>query len=110
MKRREFIALLGGATAAGVIPAAAQRADRLPVVALVFGSAPLAEMVGPDPINLVARGFVHGLRDLGWIDGRTIIIERRTADGQPQRAPAIVAELLARGARCDCACLGTLAP
>jgi putative ABC transport system substrate-binding protein len=67
------------------------------VVALVFGSAPLAQMVGSDPINLVARGFVHGLRDLGWIEGRTIIIERRTAEGQPQRAPAIMAELLTRG-------------
>ena len=97
MKRREFIALLGGATVARVVPAGAQRADRLPVVALVFGSASLAEMVGSDPTNLVARGFVHGLRDLGWIDERTIIIERRTAEGQPQRAPAIIAELLARG-------------
>jgi putative ABC transport system substrate-binding protein len=97
VRRREFLTILGGAVVARANPAAAQRADRLPVVALVFASAPVAEMVGSDPINPVARGFVHGLSELGWIDGRTIIIERRTAEGQPQRAPALFAELLARG-------------
>jgi putative ABC transport system substrate-binding protein len=40
---------------------------------------------------------VHGLRDLGWIEGRTIVIERRSAEGQPQRAPAIFAELITGG-------------
>ena len=96
MRRREFITLLGGAAVAGSLPSAAQQPKRLPVVALVFGAAPLAEVVGPDPIAPPARGFVRGLRDLGWIDGRNVVIERRSADGEPQRAPAIFAELLAR--------------
>ena len=97
MRRREFVAVLAGAALVRALPAVAQRADRLPVAALVFGSAPLQEMMGSDPINPVARGFMHGLRELGWVEGRTIMIERRTAEGQPQRAPAIMAELLARG-------------
>jgi putative ABC transport system substrate-binding protein len=40
---------------------------------------------------------VHGLRDLGWIEGQTVVIERRSAEGDPQRAPAIFAELIAGG-------------
>jgi putative ABC transport system substrate-binding protein len=54
-------------------------------------------MAGPDPISPLARAFVHGLRDFGWIEGRTITIERRSAQGQPQRAPGIFAELVSQG-------------
>ena len=97
MERRKFVAVIGGAAVARSLPVAAQQPKRQPVVALVLGSAPLAEMVGADPVEPTARGFVHGLRDLGWVDGRTVVIERRSTVGDPQRAPAIFAELLARG-------------
>jgi putative ABC transport system substrate-binding protein len=40
---------------------------------------------------------VHRLRDLRWIEGRTVVIERRSAEGRPECAPAILAELAARG-------------
>jgi putative ABC transport system substrate-binding protein len=53
-------------------------------------------MAGLDPISPLARGFVHGLRDSGWIDERTVVIERRSAEGQPERAAAIFAELVAK--------------
>ena len=96
MRRREFITLLGGAAFTHALPSAAQP-KRLPVVAFVSPSVPLAEIVGADPVYPPARAFVHGLRDLGWIDGRNVIIERRSAEDDPQRAPAIYAELLARG-------------
>jgi putative ABC transport system substrate-binding protein len=54
-------------------------------------------MVGSDPVSPLARAFVHGLRDLGWVEGQTVMIERRSAEGQPQRAPTIFAELMTRG-------------
>jgi putative ABC transport system substrate-binding protein len=54
-------------------------------------------MAGPDPAISFVRAFVHGLRDYGWIDGRTVIIERRSAEGAPERAAAIFAELIERG-------------
>ena len=94
--RRTLLGGLGGMVA---IPTQglAQVTKKLPVVALAYAEAPLAEMVGSDPINSIARALVHGLRDLDWIDGRTVIIERRSAEGDPRRAPAIFAELLARG-------------
>ena len=97
MRRREFTAGVGGAMAAWPLALRAQPAKKLPVVGVIFADARLADMAGPDPKMPVARALVHGLRELGWIEGRTVVIERRSADGQPERAPAIVAELIARG-------------
>src|SRR5262245_7491115 len=97
MRRREFIAFVGGVAAAWPLAARAQQPGRLPVVALVFGAAPIADMAGSDPPNRIARAFVHAMHEFGWIDGRTIVIERRTAEGVPQRAPALFADLLAHG-------------
>jgi putative tryptophan/tyrosine transport system substrate-binding protein len=97
MRRRQFISLLGGVSAATMLPAAAQQPKRLPIVALVLGVAPLGGMLGADPAISFVRAFVHGLRDLGWIDGRSVVIERRSAEGAPQRAPAIFSELVDRG-------------
>src|SRR6476620_1412002 len=54
-------------------------------------------MAGPEPAFPPLRAFVHELRDLGWIEGRTITIERRTLEGNPQHAPTMLAELLGRG-------------
>ena len=96
MQRRAFVTGLSAA-AAFPLKARAGEAGRLPVVALVFGATPLAEMAGPEPLAPTARAFLYGLRDHGWIEGKTIIIERRSAEGDPQRAPAIYAELAARG-------------
>jgi putative ABC transport system substrate-binding protein len=66
------------------------------VVAFVHSVIPPAEMAGLDPISPLARAFVHGLRDRGWIEEQTVVIERRSAEGDPQRAPAIFAELITR--------------
>jgi putative ABC transport system substrate-binding protein len=97
MRRREFIALAGGTAVAWPLAARAQQPKRLPVVGVVFAATPVAEMLGPNPLSRPARGFVHGLRDLGWIDGASVIIDRRSAEGDSQRAPTIFAELLVRG-------------
>jgi putative ABC transport system substrate-binding protein len=96
MKRREFITLLSSA-ATWPLVARAQPTPRRPIVAFVHAVIAPAEMAGSDPVSPLARAFVHGLRDLGWVEGRTIVIDRRPAEGQPQRAPAIFAELVTRG-------------
>jgi putative ABC transport system substrate-binding protein len=96
MRRRDFISLLTGA-AGWPLLARAQQSGRLPIVAFVHAVVAPVEMAGPDPISPLARAFVHGLRDFGWIEGRTIAIERRSAEGQPQRAPGIFADLVSRG-------------
>jgi ABC-type uncharacterized transport system substrate-binding protein len=75
--------------------AGAQEAN-VPRVALVFHTAALADMAGPDPASPSARRFVHGLRDLGLVDGRDIVIERRSAQGRPERLPVLMRELVAQ--------------
>jgi putative ABC transport system substrate-binding protein len=95
--RRDFITLLGGAAATWPLAGRAQPIARRQVVAFVHAVIPPAEMAGLEPVSPLARAFVHGLRDLGWIEGRTVIIERRSAEGEPQRAPAIFTELVTRG-------------
>jgi putative ABC transport system substrate-binding protein len=97
MKRREFITLLGGAAGAWPLVSRAQPTARRPVVAFVHAVIPPAEMAGSNPSSPLARAFVHGLRDLGWVTGQTVVIERRSALGDPQRASAIFAELMIRG-------------
>jgi putative ABC transport system substrate-binding protein len=85
--------MLGAAVA---FPAKAQQPKRLPIVAIV-SSLPLADLMGPEPANQPTRAFLEGLRDHGWIEGKNITIERRSADGKREHAPAIFAELVARG-------------
>lgn len=95
MRRRELIAFFGGAAASWPLGARAQKAT-MPTVGWFVGDLPAAEIAGPDPANLQARAFLHGLRDLGWIEGRTVTIERHTAEGRVERAAPILAEMIAR--------------
>jgi putative ABC transport system substrate-binding protein len=95
--RRGVIAFLGATAALGPLAATAQQRDRPRVVAFILSANPLAGMIGPNPTFAPARGFVHGLRDLGWVEGRNIVIERRSVEDQLERGPAVLAEVVARG-------------
>ena len=86
MKRREFITLLGGA-AAWPIAARAQQPVKLPTLGFLGATTPSAQKKWTD-------AFVQRLRELGWIDGRTIAIEYRWAEGRNERAPEIFAEFV----------------
>lgn len=93
--RRRRLLLAAGALIAAPFGARAQ-AQKLPVVAYVFGGRSAAELVGPDPKHPHARAFVHRLRELGWEDGRTMTLERYGPQGRPERAEEILADLAAR--------------
>jgi hypothetical protein len=58
---------------------------------------PLADIAGSEPSNPVLRAFLNALRRLGWNEGNNLTIERHSTDGQPNRGPAIFADMLARG-------------
>jgi len=88
-KRREFITLLGGAVTACPIAALAQQGGRIRVVGLLWG------LAGDDPESKRRfAAFAGGLRDLGWTEGKNIAFELRYAVGNPDRFPAMAADLV----------------
>ena len=88
MRRRNFIALLGGA-AAWPLAARAQQATKLPTVGYM-GSTTATDQSG------LVLAFVQRLRELGWIEGRTVAIEYRWAGGQIERFSEIATEFVRR--------------
>jgi putative ABC transport system substrate-binding protein len=88
MRRREFITLLGGATIAWPLDARAQQGTR--VFRVGFLGLPTA-----DSLPKRTEAFRAGLRDLGYQEGRNVVIEYRWADGHYERLPALFAELIA---------------
>ena len=92
MDRREFITVFGSATA-WPIAARAQQVAKVHRVALIFITVPVSEMVGPDPIHPFARAFVHALRDLGYVEGRNLVLEHRSAERKLDDLPRIIKQL-----------------
>jgi putative ABC transport system substrate-binding protein len=86
MKRREFITLLGGAAAAWPAALRAQQ-PKMPTIG-VLGTASAAAW-GP-----WTAAFVLRLRELGWMDGRTVAIEYRWANGRNERFAELAAEFV----------------
>jgi putative tryptophan/tyrosine transport system substrate-binding protein len=88
MKRREFMGLLGGAAASWPLTARAQQAGKkLPTIGFLGSLTPSAQ-------SPWTAAFVQRLRELGWIEGRTVAIEYRWAEGRFDRSPAIIAEFV----------------
>jgi putative ABC transport system substrate-binding protein len=87
MKRREFIILLGGVAVAWPLAAHAQQAAKLPTVGFLGATTPSAQ-------SQWTAAFVQRLRELGWIEGRTIVVEYRWTEGRTERAAEITAEFV----------------
>jgi putative ABC transport system substrate-binding protein len=66
-------------------------------VAFVLTTSPMAEMLGPEPAHPILRAFLRELRALGYVEGRDLVLERRSAEGERERFAPILAELIARG-------------
>src|SRR6266516_3454679 len=88
VKRRAFIALLGGAAA---LPLAARAQEPSPGRPIVGVLAPQSQAASARNVE----AFRKGLRDLGYVEGRNITLEIRYGDGLPERLPQLAAELVA---------------
>jgi len=86
MRRREFITLVSGAAAFWPVAARAQQAGKLPTIGFLGAD---ASAFGPWTAPFVAR-----LRELGWIEGKTIAIEYRWSQGRTDRYAEIAAEFV----------------
>lgn len=88
MRRREFITLLGSAAVGFPLAARAQQVGKVPRIGYLSpGSA------SPGPLAYHDE-FQRGLRELGYVEGRNIVIEYRFADGKFDRLAALAAELV----------------
>ncbi|OFZ84974.1 MAG: hypothetical protein A2W21_12910, partial [Betaproteobacteria bacterium RBG_16_66_20] len=87
MKRRDLL-VAAGVLVAAPLAARAQQAARVPRIGFLGNSTAALEanLVGP---------FREGLRDLGYVEGRNVLIEYRWAEGRYERFPALIAELAA---------------
>ncbi len=92
MRRRDFIAVLGGAAVSWPLGTLAQQGTRIPRIGvLVQGHAE-----GPDASRVMIDAMIGGLRDLGYIDGQNISFERRFGESNPDRLRQAAVELVER--------------
>src|SRR5262249_17453842 len=82
--RRKPLATPGGAAASWPLAARAQQAGKLPTIGYLGSATPATQ-------GQWVAAFVQRLRELGWIEGRTIAIEYRWAEGHTERAAEIAA-------------------
>lgn len=88
MRRREVLSLIGGAAAAWPLKARAQQ-TKLPTIGFL-GSGTLASQ------GKWVAAFVQRLRELGWVEGRSIVLDYRWAEGRSERISEIAAEFVQR--------------
>src|SRR5262245_16978337 len=86
LRRRDFITLLSGATAWS-LAAQAQQTSKLPTIGLLGAG---TRSSWSDWL----AAFVQRLRELGWVEGRTVAMEVRWAEGRPERYTEIAAEFV----------------
>jgi putative ABC transport system substrate-binding protein len=86
MRRREFIRLFGSAGVAWPLAARAQQTGKLPTIGIL---GPSSSVWGP-----WTAAFMGRLRELNWVEGRTVRFEYRWDEGHPERVKANAAELI----------------
>jgi putative ABC transport system substrate-binding protein len=86
MKRREFFTLVGGALVVWPRTARSQK-SAVPRIGYIW--------TGPRGTDISNAGVRQGLADMGYVVGHNLVLEERYADGNPERVPALIAELLA---------------
>src|SRR5438874_7619579 len=89
MDRRRFLLTTLAGALAGPLAGEAQQAAKIARIGY------LTLYSDPASSGRLREAFVQGLRDLGYVEGRNVVIEYRDAERKPERLPAMAAELVA---------------
>jgi putative ABC transport system substrate-binding protein len=95
VRRRDFITMIAS-SAGWPLAGRAQQVMKVYRVGWFYSSAPLTVMAGPDPIDPIGKALVHGLRELGYVEGQNLELLRRSAEGKFERIDEIATELVSR--------------
>jgi ABC-type uncharacterized transport system substrate-binding protein len=87
MERRTFLAMIPGSLLAAPLAAAAQQAEKIYRIGMLERTSMAINAANLD-------GFRRRLRDLGYVEGKSFVIEYRSADGRDERFPDLAAELV----------------
>jgi putative tryptophan/tyrosine transport system substrate-binding protein len=87
MDRRAFLGILAGSVLAAPLAAEAQQAGKIYRIGYL-------SYLGCSDDPFLRDPFRQGLRELGYVEGRNVVIECRSAPGKPDRYPDLVAELV----------------
>src|SRR5258708_36931180 len=87
MRRRQFLGVVGGAAAAWPFAAPAQQAVKVPTIGF-------PGQLTPSAMSKWTAAFVQRPRELGWVEGRTVEIEYRWAEGCSEAFPEVGAEVV----------------
>src|SRR6266478_6421233 len=87
MDRRRFLGTVAGGLLAAPLAAEAQQADKIARIGFLSLDGATSAVT--------REAFLQGLRDLGYVEGRNVVIQYRDAKGKPERLPALAAELVA---------------
>ena len=79
---------------AAPLVAGAQQPGKMPRIAVVYSSSPVTMLLGSEPSHPTMRAFLQKLRELGYVEGQNIVVDRRSAEGRYERFPEIFAELI----------------
>ena len=94
MNRRALLTGLSGSILLAPLSAIAQPAGKVYRVGLILFYYPVSEMAGLNPPHPHFKAFFHSLRDLGYVEGRNLILERRSLEGKLERLSDVVAEVV----------------
>jgi putative tryptophan/tyrosine transport system substrate-binding protein len=89
MKRREFIAVMGGAAAAWPLAARAQQQSAIPVIGFLSGAS-------SETMHEYVAVFKQGLAEVGFTEDRNVAFEYRWAEGHNDRLPELAEDLVRR--------------
>ena len=86
--------VLAGGFLTAPLAAEAQQAGKVYRVGVIIFYYPVSEMAGLNPPHPHIKAFFHSLRDLGYVEGRNLILERRSLEGKLERLSDVVAEVV----------------